>query len=344
MIEQLVYDMETDILARIAHYLSRGAIASADWQVRKLAQLGALTKDAQRIINQYRARILMQSGKAVEDSAEDILAKIKANSPRKLQSAAAMTPEMRRIVETWAGSARSKVNLAMASLAQNAGKKYVAAVAKASLSVASGTETLHRSVMQSISELDRLDAFVDKAGRTWTPEGYVKMVVRDNQRRASTATMFQAAAEGDTDLIEVSSHMGARPKCAPYQGRIFSISGSSKKYPALADTSYGQPDGLNGINCSHIFYPFWEGVSEKTYSPYKAAENRKAYDESQEQRAAERKIRYYKREAAKWDATEGGEQKAAYYRSRVKDAQAEIRKFIDETGRTRQRDREAIYG
>jgi hypothetical protein len=344
MIDQLVYDMETDILARIAYYLSRGSVASADWQILKLRQLGALTQDAQAIINQYRARILLQTGKAVTESAEDILAQIRARTPKQLKTTAAMTPEMRRIVETWSGSAATKVNLAMAQLAQNAGTKYVAAVSKASLSVVTGTDTLQRSVFQAIGELDRLDVFVDRAGRTWTPEGYVKMVVRDNQRRASTATMFQAAAEGDTDLIEVSSHLGARPKCAPYQGRIFSISGSSKKYPALADTSYGQPDGLNGINCSHIFYPFWEGVSEKSYSPYKAAENRKAYDESQEQRAAERKIRYYKREAQKWGATEGGEQKAAYFKSRVKDSQAELRAFIDETGRTRQRDREAIYG
>lgn len=348
MIDQLVYDMETDILARIAYYLSRGAVASADWQTRKLAQLGALTRDAQAIINQYRARILLQTGKAVTESAEDILTQIRARTPKQLKTTATMTPEMRAIIETWAGSAATKVNLAMAQLAQNAGGKYVAAVSKASLSVVTGTETLQRSVFQAIGELERLDAFVsyDKLGnkRTWTPEGYVKMVVRDNQRRASTATMFQAAAEGDTDLIEVSSHLGARPKCAPYQGRIFSISGRSKKYPALADTSFGQVDGLNGINCGHSFYPYYEGLSKKTYEPYPTEENKKAYAQSQEQRAAERKIRYYKREAQKWEATEGGEQKAVYFKSRVKDSQAELRSFIDETGRTRQRDREAIYG
>lgn len=343
MIDQLVYDMETDILARIAYYLSRGAVASADWQTRKLSQLGALTKDAQAIINQYRARILLQTGRAVEESAEDILAQIRARTPKQLKTIAAMTPEMRRIIETWSGSAATKVNLAMAQLAQNAGTKYVAAVSKASLSVVTGTETLQRAVMQSIGELERLDAFVDRAGRTWTPEGYVKMVVRDNQRRASTAAMFQAAAEGETDLIEVSSHLGARPKCAPYQGRIFSISGRSKKYPALADTSFGQPDGLNGINCGHIFYPYFEGLSTKTYEPYHAKENKEVYQQSQEQRAAERKIRYYKREAQKWGATEGGENKAAYYQNRVKESQAEMRDFIKETGRTRQRDREAIY-
>jgi hypothetical protein len=344
VIDQLVYDMETDIIERIAYYLSRGAVASADWQTRKLSQLGVLNKDTKKIINRYRARILSQASGEVIASVDEILAKIKANTPRKLKTVAEMTPEMRRIVQTWAGSSTSKINLAMASLAKSAGKKYVAAVSKASLSVVTGTETLHRSVMQAIGELDRLDAFVDKAGKTWTPEGYVKMVVRDNQRRASTATMFQAAAEGETDLIEVSSHMGARPKCAPYQGRIFSISGKSKKYPALSSTSYGEPDGLNGVNCGHIFYPYWEGVSAKTYEPYPEKKNEKAYEQSQEQRKTERKIRYYKREAQKWGATEGGEQKAAFFKERVKSAQSEMRDFLDKTGRTRQRDREAIYG
>jgi hypothetical protein len=250
---------------------------------------------------------------------------------------------MRDIINTWVSSAVSKTNIAMATLAQSAGKKYVAAVSKASLSVVTGTDTLQKSVMRSIGELEKLDAFVDKAGRTWTPEGYVKMVVRDNQRRVSTETMFQAAREGDTDLVEVSSHAGARPKCAPYQGKIFSISGTHPKYPPLSSTSYGEPDGLNGINCGHIFYPFWEGVSKKTYSPFPAKENKETYEQSQQQRAYERKIRYYKRKEAIARDTVGGEQEAAKWKARVKESQAELRGFIDETGRTRQRDREAIY-
>lgn len=344
MIDQLVYDMETDILARIAYYLSRGSVASADYQIRKLKQLGALTKDVQAIINKYRARVLLQTGKAISDSVEDILSQLRSHVPEQYKNAAAMSHEMRHIIEVWSGSAAIKVNLAMASLAQSAGTKYVAAVSKASLSVVTGTDTLHRSVMQAIGELDRLDAFVDKAGRAWTPEGYIKTVVRTNQRRAVTETMFQSAAEIGTDLLEISSHMGARPKCAPYQGMIISISGKTPGYLSLAETSYGQPDGLFGINCGHTGYAFKKGSSEQTYKPYNKKENERAYEQSQEQRAAERKIRYYKREAAKWEATEGGEQKAAYFKTRVKESQAEMRDFIKDTGRTRQRDREVIYG
>ena len=343
MVEQLVYQLETDILGRIAYYLSRGSVASADWQTMKLRDLGLLSYDVQRIINKYRGRILLQTGREVEASADDILRLIRENSPKGKKLVATRTDAMRDIINTWVSSATSKTNIAMATLAQSAGKKYVAAVSKASLSVITGTDTLQKSVMRSIGELERLDAFVDKAGRTWTPEGYVKMVVRDNQRRVSTETMFQAAREGDTDLVEVSSHAGARPKCAPYQGKIFSISGKSKKYPALASTSFGQPDGLNGINCSHIFYPYWEGLSKKTYEPYPSKENKKVYEQSQQQRAYERKIRYYKRKEAIARETVGGEQEAAKWKARVKESQAELRGFINETGRTRQRDREAIY-
>ena len=249
MVEQLIYQLETDILGRIAYYLSRGSVASADWQTMKLRDLGLLSYDVQRIINKYRGRILLQTGREVEASADDILRLIRENSPKGKKLVATRTDAMRDIINTWVSSATSKTNIAMATLAQSAGKKYVAAVSKASLSVITGTDTLQKSVMRSIGELEKLDAFVDSAGRTWTPEGYVKMVVRSNQRRVSTETMFQAAREGDTDLVEVSSHAGARPKCAPYQGKIFSISGTHPKYPPLSSTSYGEPDGLLGINC-----------------------------------------------------------------------------------------------
>ena len=177
MVEQLIYQLETDILGRIAYYLSRGSVASADWQTMKLRDLGLLSYDVQRIINKYRGRILLQTGREVEASAEDILRLIRENSPKGKKLVATRTDAMRDIINTWVSSATSKTNIAMATLAQSAGKKYVAAVSKASLSVITGTDTLQKSVMRSIGELEKLDAFVDKAGRTWTPEGYVKMVV-----------------------------------------------------------------------------------------------------------------------------------------------------------------------
>ena len=82
MVEQLIYQLETDILGRIAYYLSRGSIASADWQTMKLKDLGLLSYDVQRTINRYRGRILLQTGREVESSADDILRLIRENSPK----------------------------------------------------------------------------------------------------------------------------------------------------------------------------------------------------------------------------------------------------------------------
>ena len=156
MVEQLVYQLETDILGRIAYYLSRGSVASADWQTMKLRDLGLLSYDVQRIINKYRGRILLQTGREVEASADDILRLIRENSPKGKKMVATRTAAMRDIINTWVSSATSKTNIAMATLAQSAGKKYVAAVSKASLSVVTGTDTLQKSVMRSIGELERL--------------------------------------------------------------------------------------------------------------------------------------------------------------------------------------------
>ena len=110
------------------------------------------------------------------------------------------------------------------------------------------------------------------------------------------------AAEMDCDLVEVTSHSGARPSHAEWQGKVYSISGKSKKYPPLSHTGYGTGDGLKGWNCRHDFYPFFEGISERASFPVDIAENQKEYEAAQRQRAIERSIRSSKRGLAALDS------------------------------------------
>lgn len=110
------------------------------------------------------------------------------------------------------------------------------------------------------------------------------------------------AAEMDCDLVEVTAHMGARPSHAVWQGKVYSISGNSKKYPKLSTaTGYGTGDGLKGWNCRHDFYPFFEGISERANLPVDISENNEQYALSQKQRAMERSIRASKRRLAAYD-------------------------------------------
>jgi len=169
-------------------------------------------------------------------------------------------------------------------------------------------------------------------------------------RRAILTSSAQAAGnlqiarahEYGVNLVEVSSHWDARPSHAAWQGAIYQIEGQSAQFPNLAEaTDYGSVIGLCGANCRHVFYPFFEGISEQRYKPYDLAENNRRYELSQEQRAIERDIRKYKRREAAAGAA-GDAKGAAAARAKIKEKQAKMLEFIDETGRTRRRNREQV--
>lgn len=63
------------------------------------------------------------------------------------------------------------------------------------------------------------------------------------------------------DLVEVTAHAGARPEHAVWQGKIYSRSGKSEKYPSLVEsTGYGTGPGLGGWNCRHSMFPYFDGT------------------------------------------------------------------------------------
>ncbi|MDY2848609.1 MAG: phage minor capsid protein, partial [Oscillospiraceae bacterium] len=111
------------------------------------------------------------------------------------------------------------------------------------------------------------------------------------------------ASEMGCDLVEVTSHLGARPSHAEWQGQVYSISGKNPKYKPFSVTGYGTGDGLCGWNCRHSFYPYFEGLSERASIPkFTAEENLEMYENQQQQRAYERAIRKSKRELAGIDS------------------------------------------
>ncbi len=152
------------------------------------------------------------------------------------------------------------------------------------------------------------------------------------------------AEEWGSDLVEVTSHMGARPSHAKWQGRIYSLSGNSKKYkPFVETTGYGEVTGLKGANCNHDFYPFFEGLNTKKYYHYDEKENKQVYEARQKQRKIERDIRKEKQKIML--AKEQGDfESELLYRKKLRQKQAKMREHLKKTGLTRHRDREWVYG
>lgn len=352
----LLYAAESEILNDIARLLRGGSIASADWKIEKMRKLGALTDRAAEVLRKYRDAIQAGAASEVEQAAMDALLKGEETF-RKAKAAGATLLDalpleadstIKATIATWQKSAVNQMNLAMATMLEKSGPLYVQTINRVTAQVLTGSMSGHEALVRAVKEWSEagIPSIVDKAGRQWTSEAYANMVIRSNTRKVATEVQMERAQEYGADLIEVSAHAGARALCAPYQGRIYSLSGTSEKYAAFSSTSYGETAGLFGINCGHMQYVFIEGISRQTYSPddtpEKKAENARIYQESQQQRAIERSIRAAKRNLdVMTKLGEPGAVKDA--EGLIKDRQAVMRAFIKETDRTRQRGREQVY-
>ena len=348
----LLYAAETEILKSIVSSLGRGAVGTAEWSADRLRRLGVITEKSSEMVAAYRARVLAGFDDEVERAAVEAALEVDARAAQAAKAgadvkdllAAVKDPTLRATIATWQASARDQANLAMAQLAQNAGTVYSDIVSKTALSVVTGATDGHKALVQTIREWSAqgIPSIVDKAGRQWTSEAYVNAVLRSNTSRAANESALARSEEYGTDLVEVSSHPGSRPSHYDYQGKVYSRSGTNPNYPALSETGYGTAAGISGVNCSHQIQPHWEGVSIARGPTQTKAENDALYAESQNQRALERSIRSAKRELSVMESL-GDADGIASAKATVRDRQAQMRVFIDETGRTRRPGREAIY-
>lgn len=186
-------------------------------------------------------------------------------------------------------------------------------------------------------------ALKDKAGRNWTIEGYTNMVVRQTAKQIGTQMQESLFNEHDIDLIEYSSHMDSRPSHEPFQGRIYSRSGNSKKYDNIDETGYGEPDGMvTGFGCRHEMYPYIEGVSIQRYFPHDTEEVAKNYEERQQQRSIERSIRREKRAYQTLKDSTGNKDILQEQKKRIKDQEKRMQGFLKETGLKRRKQNEEI--
>ena len=166
----------------------------------------------------------------------------------------------------------------------------------------------------------------------------------------------------ETDLVEVSAHMGARntgvgpANHESWQGGIYRWSekprSSKGDYPDFVETTgYGTGPGLGGWNCRHHYYSFVEGVSEPTYSKKDLeamkGENRKftfegkeydGYSASQKQRQIERTVRKLKREQTAYKAAGLTEEYQAVT-ARIRRLNKEYKAFSEAAGLPMQRER-----
>ncbi len=353
-------NIENDLITNIASRLkySDDVTDIAEWQVQKLLEIGSLNKANIKAISK-------QSGKSIE-SIKDIL---KTAGYGSIQGDEAMyeyahsegvlskvplnmyqSENLKHIYKSALVRTVNKMNLVNTTARESAQQAFTDAINQTYLEVISGISDYKSAIRKAVSKMSEKGIkgakYISGAGKE--THNYIDTAVRRAVLTSSSQLagdmQLERAREWGSDLVEVTSHMGARPSHAEWQGQIYSLSGKHPKYKEFtAATKYGDITGLKGVNCSHDFYPFFEGLSTRSNYPIDKDENEKAYLESQEQRKIERKIRKEKRKIIAAEAS-GDPAAVLKYNKQLQQRQREMRQFIGNTKRTRRRDREQLFG
>lgn len=379
-ITDLIVGLETDLIANIAAYLAAGRIEeeTSKWKIRKLAELGKLTKQNAKTIAEYAGKTPELLELTLQRAANSAIQELAPGLKRMVQeglidrrATPSMSGNMLNSLKMLQKQAKKDLNLTNTTMkykAKNAAmqvinrtaelankQEYIDSLNKAAGKVVTGIEARQSAMRECIGEMTQkgIPAFVDKTGRNWTPEAYTNMCIRSTVGSVAKETQFSLMDEYGLDLVEVSSHSGARPLCAKDQGKIFNrnggggyttdLDGKRIKFYSWRSSSYGKPAGLLGINCGHQIYPFLPGISVQTYFPYDEKENAEQYEKICNQRALERKVRASKRECTSLDTLgdKEGFDKAAY---KLKQQEQQLKSYCEKNGLTYKPDRTATPG
>lgn len=353
----LYSQVEQDILADMARRLVKYDywIPAAEHQRQKLREMGMSQEEIMRALSQISGKgqdeikSLMQQAcaDAIKSDREYYLS-YGIDAPTK------MSAEMTAILNAGLKSTNALFKNLTKTTASAGQEQFVNALDKAWLQINSSAFDYNTAIRNAIKDLARqgLHAVRYASGRADTLEVAVRRAIVTGVNQTAGQLQWQLADELGCDLVETTAHAGARPEHAVWEGKIYSRSGKSKKYPDFrSSTGYGTGAGLLGWNCRHNFNPYVEGspraYSDELLQEYNAKKyeyNGKKlteYEASQMQRYHERQIRRWKREniamqAAGQDTTESAI-KIRSWQERQKD-------FIRQTGLKRQADREQIAG
>lgn len=376
LIDGIYQDLETLLMRNIARHIRNydQPIPTDEWLLQKLAEIGKLDRENIRIISEMAGVSDTAIQRMLEDMAEKAIKEIEPGFQYLARQGIignavpyAKSRNVRQVVKTLRKQARDTSNLVNTTMLYKARDVYRAVVhdiAQEAAEIATkqvfldilnqdataaiiGAESRTRALQRCIRRfVDKgIPAFVDSRGREWTPEAYVNMAMRTTSARVANEAQMARCDDYGIDLVEVDSHAGARPKCAPYQGRIFDRANKSDKYPHWDTTSYGEPDGLLGINCGHHIYPYIDGVSIRRHFPTEDMDaNDKLYKDTQKQRALERAVRKRKRECMLYDQL-GDKEAFEEAAVKLKKQEAALKSYVGGNGSLhRRKDREQVVG
>lgn len=315
------------------------------WQAKQLAQLGKL--------NQQSIKLMSKTDGLSEDAIKDLIKfhgiKIVNEIDNQLQDMTNSSQPISADTQNTLGAIVSQTwtdlnnNINESLISRNYGatattRVYRQILTESTVATVSGLMTHQKAVESAVYRaVDRglPTKLTDKAGHNWSIEGYARMVVNTTVNRTYNELRLQRMKDFDMHLALMSSHPNSRPACAYIQGHVVNLVPSESpnyddRYDSIYNHGYGTPAGTQGINCSHVLFPYVPGVNvnhQPQYDPKEAIKNGKLV---QQQRARERAIRDAKRRlvAAK---ELGDEEQVNHAKTLIRARQSNLRQYIKET-------------
>lgn len=376
-IDSVYIDLEAQLMQNIARHLRDWdkPIDTDRWLMQKLSEIGKLNKENIKIIAQMSGISQTAAERMLFEAAEEAVKMMEPGFRYMARQGlidsvveADKSKNVKQVMKNLQKQAKDSLNLtnttmlhktqeAFKSLIQNTAEEALKIMNNNTGAVITGAESRQQALRKTIRQFNDngITGFVDKRGRNWTPEAYVNMAMRTTAGSVANEVQTARCEDMGVNLIQIDSHSGARPKCAKDQGKIFSLDNTSGttedlngrkiRYYPWNSSSYGEPDGILGINCGHHKFPFVPGVNIQRHFPTEDMDaNNRLYKQTQVQRALERDVRKQKRECMMFDELED---KDAFEESAVKlkSKEAKLKNYVDKHEHLhRRRDREQVVG
>lgn len=352
-IVEIYAQLEADILQDMARRIARlGKVTeSTKWQAQLLAEAGALKKNVNRFIKKYDPAIQ----KEIKTIYNDAMIKNARADNRIFNEALGhgVSDINAQVMLASIQKTHSDLSRLTLTTAYTTERQFIQQANAAYMQVSTGAFDYDTAMMNACDNLAR-DGITGVQYRNGQPvrlsiENAVRMNILTGINQTAANMTLNNCEELGCDLVETTAHIGARPSHEEWQGQIFSLSGSNKKYRPFSVCGLGTIDGICGINCKHSYYPYFEGL-ERHYTQKeldkmadaKVEYNGKIYtryEAEQKLRGMERKVRHFKREALT-RAAGGVDDTAA--RAKIGEWQTKIKDFTQETKLERDRVREFI--
>lgn len=290
---------EVSLIGRVAQFLGLG-LDKDSWAVDRRDGAGLV----RRAVGSLLKGLFSRGRKAAAQAAKEAERRGVAQADDELGALADSLPSPSGVPAKMDGTLH-KVEQAMADQAMNV---YHQVITKVSAATVDGTATRLAAAKRALAEFaDRgITGFVDQAGRNWELRSYVEMAVRTHLANVMVDAHAERIKSAGVNLVMVSQAPYECKLCAKWEGKILTLDGPSGQHQVSVRNATGRGQvtvevagsltearsaGLFHPNCRHSVTAYLPGV---TRAPEKPDTDGVTYADTQ-------KLRYYERQARKWD-------------------------------------------